>query len=43
MIILSNANNALDTFSSPHGFSVLDGVTERDVVTRLLEQVPVPR
>jgi hypothetical protein len=25
------------------GDAVLDGVTERDVVTRLLEQVPVPR
>ena len=45
VFVASNVNNALDTFSSPHGFSPLDGPTDRAIAATVLSIVtnqPVP-
>ena len=45
VFVATNADNALDTFSSPHGFSVLDGSTDRAIAQTVLSMVtgqPLP-
>ena len=39
VFVATNADNALDTFSSPHGFSVLDGSTDRAIAQTVLSMV----